>query len=80
MEHRHLGGAAHRHVGGYSLLRLIERQTALTPTQLTTFRAGHAHAGVLLPSESDFDRYLELFGSHWQARTDECTAGRSATH
>jgi hypothetical protein len=34
--------------GGYSLLRLINRGNALTPFQATWFRAGHAHAGVLL--------------------------------
>jgi len=32
--------------GGYSLLRLINRGDALTPFQVTWFRAGHAHAGV----------------------------------
>jgi hypothetical protein len=35
-------------VGGYSLLSLINRGNALTPFQVTWFRAGHAHAGVLL--------------------------------
>jgi hypothetical protein len=34
--------------GGYSLLRLINRGNALTPFQVSWFRAGHAHAGVLL--------------------------------
>lgn len=34
--------------GGYSLLRLIIRGNVLTPFQLSWFRAGHAHAGVLL--------------------------------
>jgi hypothetical protein len=34
--------------GGYSLLHLINRGNVLTPFQLTWFRAGHAHAGVLL--------------------------------
>jgi hypothetical protein len=34
--------------GGYSLLQLIHRQNALTPAQASLFRAGHAHAGVLL--------------------------------
>jgi hypothetical protein len=34
--------------GGYSLLRLINRDNALTPFQVSWFRAGHAHAGVLL--------------------------------
>jgi hypothetical protein len=34
--------------GGYSLLRLLIRGNVLTPFQVTWFRAGHAHAGVLL--------------------------------
>src|ERR1700680_443717 len=34
--------------GGYSLLSLLNRENALTPFQATWFRAGHAHAGVLL--------------------------------
>ena len=34
--------------GGYSLLRLINQDERLTPFQTTWFRAGHAHAGVLL--------------------------------
>jgi len=35
--------------GGYSLLQLLVRDNAwLTPFRATYFRAGHAHAGVLL--------------------------------
>jgi hypothetical protein len=34
--------------GGASLLRMVERGNVLTPVQLASFRAGHAHAGVLL--------------------------------
>jgi hypothetical protein len=34
--------------GGYSLLQLINRGNVLTPFQVIWFRAGHAHAGVLL--------------------------------
>src|SRR5215510_10183640 len=34
--------------GGYSLLRLLNRGGALTQFQIDCFRAGHAHAGVLL--------------------------------
>ena len=33
--------------GGYSLIRLINRGNVLTPVQVSFFRAGHAHAGVL---------------------------------
>ncbi len=34
--------------GGYSLLRLLTQGNRLTPFQVNQFRAGHAHAGVLL--------------------------------
>lgn len=34
--------------GGYSLLGLLNRGDRLTAFQVTYFRAGHAHAGVLL--------------------------------
>lgn len=34
--------------GGYSLLQILNKTNALTPFQITWFRAGHAHAGVLL--------------------------------
>lgn len=34
--------------GGYSLLGLLTGADRLTPFQATWFRAGHAHAGVLL--------------------------------
>jgi hypothetical protein len=34
--------------GGYSLLQLINKGDVLTPAQVDSFRAGHAHAGVLL--------------------------------
>jgi hypothetical protein len=37
-----------RDVGGYSLLRLLNLGDQLTLFQMTWFRAGHAHAGVLL--------------------------------
>jgi hypothetical protein len=33
--------------GGYSLLRFLNREGALTAFQVSWFRAGHAHAGVL---------------------------------
>ncbi|MGB3328782.1 MAG: hypothetical protein WBA46_07495 [Thermomicrobiales bacterium] len=33
--------------GGYSLLRLLTMQDALSPFEEQFFRAGHAHAGVL---------------------------------
>jgi hypothetical protein len=34
--------------GGYSLLQLLDKANAMMPFRLTCFRAGHAHAGVLL--------------------------------
>lgn len=34
--------------GGYALLRLLTRANTITPFRRTWFRAGHAHAGVLL--------------------------------
>jgi hypothetical protein len=33
--------------GGYALLGLLNRSDSMTPFQLSMFRAGHAHAGVL---------------------------------
>lgn len=44
--------------GGYSLLRLINRGDVLTPFQVGWFRAGHAHAGVLLVMSLIYYRYL----------------------
>ena len=34
--------------GGYALLGLLTKRDGLTPFRRTWFRAGHAHAGVLL--------------------------------
>jgi hypothetical protein len=34
--------------GGYSLLSLLTKKGTLTPFRRTWFKAGHAHAGVLL--------------------------------
>ena len=34
--------------GGYALLALLTKKDGLTPFRRTWFRAGHAHAGVLL--------------------------------
>jgi hypothetical protein len=34
--------------GGYSLLRILNRENHLSPLQVASFRAGHAHAGVLI--------------------------------
>ena len=44
--------------GGFSLLRLLTKGRTLTPFQLTCFRAGHAHAGVLLLMSLLYYKYL----------------------
>lgn len=45
--------------GGYSLLSLLARNNPwLTPKRLATFRAGHAHAGVLLVLSLLYYTYL----------------------
>ncbi len=33
--------------GGYALLGMLNREDRMSPFQLSNFRAGHAHAGVL---------------------------------
>jgi hypothetical protein len=46
--------------GGYSLLRLLAQGTPwLTPARHTLFRAGHAHAGVLLAVSLVYYLYLD---------------------
>jgi len=44
--------------GGFSLLRLVTKGRTLNPFQVTCFRAGHAHAGVLLLMSLLYYRYL----------------------
>jgi len=44
--------------GGYSLLSLLQKR-GLRPEQRALFRAGHAHAGVLLVMSLVAYRYLE---------------------
>jgi hypothetical protein len=44
--------------GGYSLLRLLVQGGVLSPFQEQFFRAGHAHAGVLLVLSLVYYRYL----------------------
>ena len=44
--------------GGYSLLRFVSRNDSLTPFQESCFRAGHAHAGVLLVMSLVYYQYL----------------------
>jgi hypothetical protein len=45
--------------GGYSLLRLLTAGGVLTPFREQYFRAGHAHAGVLLVLSLVYWVYLE---------------------
>jgi hypothetical protein len=45
--------------GGYSLLRLLHRVNALTPFQVTWFRAGHAHAAVLLLTSLLYYKFMD---------------------
>ena len=45
--------------GGYSLLGLLTKGTEPTAFQRTWFRAGHAHAGVLLIAFLVFVEYLD---------------------
>ena len=54
--------------GGYSLLRLLSRGDGLTPFQQTFFRAGHAHAGVLLVLSLVYYDYLAktTVGDGWK--------------
>ena len=44
--------------GGYALLALLNKSDGLTPFRRTWFRAGHAHAGVLLMLALIFFDYL----------------------
>jgi hypothetical protein len=49
--------------GGYSLLRLLARNHPwLTPARTASFRAGHAHAGVLLVMSLLYYSYLAQTG------------------
>ena len=57
--------------GGYSLLRLLIQGNQLTPFQVTQFRAGHAHAGVLLIMALAYVSYMSQ-----TALVDGMTCGR----
>jgi len=45
--------------GGYSLLQLMVAGNILTPFQVTYFRAGHGHAGVLILVALLYHSYLD---------------------
>jgi hypothetical protein len=60
--------------GGYSLLRLLNRGDVLTPFQLSCFRAGHAHAGVLLVMSLSFYPTLAQTALSAKLKTGVCAA------
>jgi hypothetical protein len=55
--------------GGYALLGLLTRG-GLTPFQQTFFRAGHAHAGVLLLLSLLYHSYLEQTNLRPRSRSE----------
>jgi hypothetical protein len=60
--------------GGYSLLHLQVRKEVLTPFQETYFRAGHAHASVLLLLSLLYYQYLGHTSSSILVRWIACIA------
>jgi hypothetical protein len=60
--------------GGFSLLRLLTRGDALTPFQVSCFRAGHAHAGVLLLMSLIYYTYLDRTALSLTAKHLACGA------
>jgi hypothetical protein len=45
--------------GGFALLRLITRDDVLSPFQISSFRAGHAHASIFLLIALQFYIFLD---------------------
>jgi hypothetical protein len=60
--------------GGYSLLGLLNRGNVLTPFQVTWFRAGHAHAGVLLLMSLLYYPFLDQTTLSPSIQTAACAA------
>jgi hypothetical protein len=60
--------------GGFSLLRLLNRGNVLSPFQVNCFRAGHAHAGVLLVMSLLYYIFLEQTGLSSPVNHLACTA------
>jgi hypothetical protein len=58
--------------GGYSLLRLLNRGDALTPFQVDCFRAGHAHAGVLLLFSLLYYMFLDRTALPFSVKQSAC--------
>lgn len=55
--------------GGYLLLKLVNGKEPMSDFQRTYFRAGHAHAGVLLLMELLYHEYLERTDLSARAKT-----------
>jgi hypothetical protein len=69
--------------GGYALLGLLTKTNALTPFGRTWFRAGHAHAGVMLLMALLFFDYLShtrlsLAAKHIACGTLEFSSSQAA--
>jgi hypothetical protein len=60
--------------GGYSLLQLLNKGDVLTPFQVTWFRAGHAHAGVLLIMSLLYYTFLDRTSLSTAVKHAACTA------
>jgi hypothetical protein len=60
--------------GGFSLLSLIAPGGKLTPFQEQFFRAGHAHAGVLLLMSLGFYYFLSLTSAPDNQKVAACSA------
>jgi hypothetical protein len=60
--------------GGYSLIRLIGRVNVLTPAQVGSFRAGHAHAGVLTLMSLLYYTFLDQTSLPLSVKNAACAA------
>jgi hypothetical protein len=60
--------------GGYSLMQLMNRGNVLTPVQVTSFRAGHVHAGVLTLMSILYYTYLDQTALPVLAKNAACVA------
>jgi hypothetical protein len=60
--------------GGYSLLQLLNRGDVLTPFQVSFFRAGHAHAGVLLVMSLLYYTFLDQTALSASVKQAACVA------
>jgi hypothetical protein len=60
--------------GGYSLLSLMIAGDGLTPFQVTYFRAGHGHAGVLLIVALVFHSHLDKTAFSDRVKWGACIA------